>query len=420
MGNSTFPIPSSGATTTSTVMPINASSVLLDGSLTSGTSYTTTVNGNGGLVYMVANASNTAGVNVTISNNTYTLFNNQPIPSITALGASTSITVKAGYAMTNPSSWTFASTGMPYAGAQNSAAYGNGIYCLVGTSYGAYAVDATPTSWTSTTMTTANNWYGVAYGNGKFVAVCATSGNVGQYCTNGYTWTATTIANTIGYGAAIAFGNNIWVALPFSGTTGIYSADGINWSTLTVPANKSWGNMGYGNGMFVAVAQTSYTSNGGNANGAYSYNGTTWTSTNLPVGNPATDTNTPSGLAYGPSGWISNNINRDSNVFYISPDGIKWYGTSPISLSYQCNNVVYGNGYYVTLMSNAGNNFLYSTNLATWTTVVLANTGNWNGVYGNGSFICYDQYSKYRYMYTFTGNNLPINFGIYNGPTTIN
>jgi hypothetical protein len=419
MGQSTFPVPSTGSST-STVLPINASSVLLDGSLTSGTSYTTTVNGNGGMVYMVANASNSAGTTVKIANNTYTLFNNQPIPSITALGASTSITVKANYALSNPSTWTYSSSGMPYTSNHNNAAYGNGIYCMVGNSSGAYTVDGSPTSWTATTMSVTGNWWGVAYGNGKFVSVSATSGNVGQYCTNGYTWTATTIANTASYNGAIAFGNNIWAALPTSGTTGIYSADGINWSTLTVPASKSWNSMGYGNGMFVAIAGTSYSSSTTNANSAYSYNGTTWTSTNLPVGNPTTDSQAPSGLAYGPSGWISNNIYRNSNVFYISPDGIKWYGTCPISPANQCNNVYYGNGYYIAVMSNGGNQFFYSTNLATWTSVSQSNTGNWNGVYGNGTLISYDQFSAQIYSYNFSGNNLPVNFGIYNGPTTIN
>ena len=57
MGQSTFPVPSSGSST-STILPVNASSVILDGSLTSASTYTTTVNGNGGIAYLTATTNN--------------------------------------------------------------------------------------------------------------------------------------------------------------------------------------------------------------------------------------------------------------------------------------------------------------------------------------------------------------------------
>ena len=90
MGQSTFPVPSSGSST-STILPVNASSVILDGSLTTAGTYTTTVNGNGGIAYLTA-TDNPA--TITISGTPYSVPANTVVAS-KAFGASTSVTVTA-------------------------------------------------------------------------------------------------------------------------------------------------------------------------------------------------------------------------------------------------------------------------------------------------------------------------------------
>ena len=153
MGTTTYPVPSSGSST-STVLPVNASSVLLDGALTSATSYTTTINGNGGIAYLVA-GDNPA--NFTVGGNFYTVPANTVSATTTAVGSSSSVTVS------------------------------NGGY-----------VQTAPASFTASTMPSSTQWYGVAYGAGTFVAVGGNANTAGAYSTNGSTWTANTMPNEIG------------------------------------------------------------------------------------------------------------------------------------------------------------------------------------------------------------------------------
>ena len=72
------------------------------------------------------------------------------------------------------------------------------------------------TTWTSRTSAADNNWRGVTYGNGLFVAV----------------------------------------AINGSGNRVMTSPDGITWTIRTSAANNNWSGVTYGNGLFVAVATT--------------------------------------------------------------------------------------------------------------------------------------------------------------------
>ena len=124
MGQSTFPVPSSGSST-STILPVNASSVILDGSLTSASTYTTTVNGNGGIAYLTA-TDNPA--TITISGTAYSVPANSVVAS-KAFGASTSVTVAAMPAPIAPA--TFTASTMPSSSSWQGVTYGNGYYVAV-------------------------------------------------------------------------------------------------------------------------------------------------------------------------------------------------------------------------------------------------------------------------------------------------
>ena len=207
MGQSTFPVPSSGSST-STILPVNASSVILDGSLTSASTYTTTVNGNGGIAYLTA-TDNPA--TITISGTAYSVPANTVVAS-KAFGASTSVTVAANFATTAPATFT------------------------------------------ASTLPSSSNWSGVTYGNGYFVAVAY--GTASAYSINGTSWTASTMpSNKVWF--SVTYGNGYFVAVQRSSTTaGAYSTNGTTWTSATMPSSDNWQSVTYGNGYFVSVATT--------------------------------------------------------------------------------------------------------------------------------------------------------------------
>ena len=181
MGQSTFPVPSSGSST-STILPVNASSVILDGSLTTAGTYTTTVNGNGGIAYLVA-TDNPA--TITVSGTAYSVPSNTVVAS-KAFGSSTSVTVAATTS---------------YSGA--------------------------PTSFTAATLSSANAWTSVAYGNGYYVAVQQSGTTAGAYSTNGTTWSASTMPTTgsiFGWNN-VSFGNGYFIAVASTGTSIVVTSD---------------------------------------------------------------------------------------------------------------------------------------------------------------------------------------------------
>lgn len=186
---------------------------------------------------------------------------------------------------------------LPASQGWHSVTYGNGKFVAVaGSSTGAYSTDGI--NWTTMTLPTSQGWYGVTYGDGKFVAVAANS-NKGAYSTDGITWTemsmpenaawfnvvygngkfvaitqGLTIAAYSANGTAwskitlpiaasegIAYGDGKFFVVPNNSNYGAYSTDGINWTQMSMPTSQSWRYVTYGNGKFVAVAQS--------ANGAY-------------------------------------------------------------------------------------------------------------------------------------------------------
>ena len=115
---------------------------------------------------------------------------------------------------------------------------------------------------------TFNKWKSVAYGKGKFVAICDT-GNfaaVGEYnaLTNTWSWNAN-IMDVIDDSAtkewtSITYGNNRWIAISTTGDLS-YSYDSVNWYGATMPTQDgstahNWQKIAYGQGVFFAVGDT--------------------------------------------------------------------------------------------------------------------------------------------------------------------
>ena len=113
-------------------------------------------------------------------------------------------------------------------------------------------------TWTSRTSATDNNWRGVTYGNGIFVAVAMTgTGNRVMSSPDGITWTSqvSAIDNSWNF---VTYGGGLFVAVANTGSGNrvMTSPDGITWTSQASAADIQWFGATYGGGLFVAVAAT--------------------------------------------------------------------------------------------------------------------------------------------------------------------
>ena len=171
----------------------------------------------------------------------------------------------------------------------------------------------------------------VLYTLSCFIFLCATQSTQAQT-----TWTIRSSAADNGW-RSVTYGNGLFVAVANSGTGNrvMTSPDGITWTARTSAADNSWHSVTYGNGLFVAVAQT----------------GT-------------------------------------GNRVMTSPDGITWT-TRTSAADFSWNSVTYGNGLFVALdNSGSSNSLMTSPDGITWTTRTSAANNGWSSVtYGNGLFV---------------------------------
>jgi len=169
---------------------------------------------------------------------------------------------------TNGIDWTVGTLGNSY----SSVTYGAGVFVAVRGS-GAYAaVSTNGIDWTSTEMPQAAFWSGVAYGNGLFVAVSNSpvAGNEGlpraaATSTDGVHWTARQMpVSSYGFEqwSDIAYGNGYFVVVASTGYSSAVSTDGINWSLVSMPSGVTAESVTYGSaGKFVAVESSNSSAN---------------------------------------------------------------------------------------------------------------------------------------------------------------
>jgi hypothetical protein len=205
MGQTTYP--AAGGYPFSSVPPVNASSVLLDGQLVSSTSYTTTVTGTGGVVLLY---SANYGTTWTINSSNYTVSANSTL-GVTLPSGSNTVTV--------------ASPG----------------YYSPGTS----APTTTLTSWGTTTSAYSNQ----PAGYGQYGNVPKSNGSgtwlmaVGPNQTSGYTFISYDNGLTFNAGTSPTAGafccyyNGYWILNSGNGGQGLwaYSTNGTSWTTWSGP-----------------------------------------------------------------------------------------------------------------------------------------------------------------------------------------
>jgi hypothetical protein len=95
----------------------------------------------------------------------------------------------------------------------------------------------------------------ITYGNGLFVAVGSTgTGDRVMTSPDGITWTSRTSAADNNWGG-VAYGNGQFVAVSFNGTDRVMtSPDGITWTARSSSVANAWYGISYGKVLFVATA----------------------------------------------------------------------------------------------------------------------------------------------------------------------
>lgn len=193
---------------------------------------------------------------------------------------------------------------------------------------------------------------------------------------DGITWTARTPAADIGW-MSIAYGDGLWVAVAETGSGNrvMTSPDGISWTGRTSAADDSWESVAYGDGLWVAVADQ-----GSGSRVMTSEDGITWTART-----PAAAFKTWRSVAYGNRLWVAVG---ESGAVMTSPDGITWTArTAAVSNDWW--SVAYGNSLWVAVSRNgSGNKVMTSPDGIAWTTRASAADNNWRSVaYGGGLWV---------------------------------
>lgn len=116
-------------------------------------------------------------------------------------------------------------------------AYGDGVYIITGTN-GTIMRSTNITSWSDKSATSeySNTLESIAYGMGRFIAVCSSS--TGRTSTDGgQTWTNL----STGTGGSIAFGNDTFLILSSASNGGVmyYSTDGTNFKYRSAREEKA-------------------------------------------------------------------------------------------------------------------------------------------------------------------------------------
>lgn len=195
-----------------------------------------------------------------------------------AYGNSTFVAIaKDGKAATSPDGIIWTLRTIP-AGEYTSIAFGNNTFVAV-SSGGTQVARSTNNgvSWTSEQLPEGADWSSVAFGKGIFVAVAQSDSSVTQtaYSTNnGVTWVSGSFA---GGCKSLAYGNNRFVAIAggYSGAQNTFiSFDGITWTSGQLPYSANWQSVSYGQGQFLAIANTQ-------SRAAYSYDGVNWKTIDL-------------------------------------------------------------------------------------------------------------------------------------------
>jgi hypothetical protein len=194
----------------------------------------------------------------------------------------------------------------------------------------------------------------------------------------GVNWTARTSAAD-NLWRSVTYGNGLFVAVAQTGTGNrvMTSLDGITWMSRTSAADNAWFGVTYGNGVFVAVA-----ANGSGNRVMTSPDGINWT-----IRTSAEDKDWTS-VTYGNGLFVAVSVNSTGNQVMTSQDGIDWTARTSAAENAWLS-VTYGNGLFVAVASSGvGNRVMTSPDGINWTAQTSTADNSWNSItYGNGLFV---------------------------------
>jgi hypothetical protein len=194
--------------------------------------------------------------------------------------------------------------------------------------------------------------------------------------------------------SAIAYGNGIFVAVADTktGTNEVMtSPDGITWTAQgTPPADRQWDGLAFGNGLFVAVSRE------GTRNNCvmYSTDGVTWkTGASNLNGIPAASQ--WRSVTYGNGLFVAVSAKDLAGSYptygvMTSPDGKNWTGRATSgALAKSWQNITYGGGKFVAVATDVvTNNIMTSSDGISWSIQSAPSAHSWYGVtYGNGTYV---------------------------------
>jgi hypothetical protein len=239
------------------------------------------------------------------------------------------------------------------------------------------------------------DWYSIAYGNGKYVAVGASRSNNGAYSgyvtssADGVNWSTPKRLVVPGNGSAtncktVIYASGKFVAAglrdvdDFDSYSSIaISNDGDNWSFAPKFSSTSYFNTYYG----VAHGNCKYVAVGTYGNrqliSAVSIDAVSWSG--YDVAGPGTGI--LKGIIFAQDAfWAFKN-----GTVYRSVDGITWTSHSTGGLK-TCNSMAFGNGVFVAVGDDGY--ISTSTNGTIWGTAFMAGTSKWKSViYSDGKFV---------------------------------
>lgn len=251
--------------------------------------------------------------------------------------------------------WTNA-TSIGTGSALHGVAYGQGKFVAVGDT-GAIITSSDGNYWTPQVTGTSDNLWSVVYGGGKFVAV---GGKTTLTSTNGQNWTKVQMTN-INDLRSVAYGNGVYVAVGLNASI-ITSPDGANWTIKYIEGVDLYG-VWYNDGKFVAVAQfglSAISVDGGDTFIVYP----TGFLVNL------------RGITYGGGLWIT--VGENGTAF-TSEDGMVWTLQTPHTQNHLYG-VTYAAGLYIAVGKSGI--IVFSQDAVTWN---LASSQYQSDLYG----ICY-------------------------------
>jgi hypothetical protein len=221
-----------------------------------------------------------------------------------------------------------------------SIAAGNGIYMAVANANTTVSISTDGEQWLGYTLPGAGaTWSSVSYGNKYWVLISSggTGGSKVLYSnSNGLSWKSSQLPSVTGW-TKVVYGNGNFVAIANSGTSAAYSTNfGANWTASTLPTSTTWKSVAYGNGVFVAIAS------GGTVGAISSDGGATWSSISLPLSTTWID------ITFGNGRFVA--ISSSSATPGYSFNGTTWY-TSPYSITGTL--ITYGQGVFVVVNANS-------------------------------------------------------------------